>query len=90
MKIPSRKKITDYNFICLCNGVSQESIEQAVLDGADTLDKIFDKTTAGVGGCGGSCRPDIQSLLKCYQKTQKFPAENPRKERIMNRSKRRN
>lgn len=80
--IPSRKKITDYNFVCLCNAVTMKTIEKAVLNGADSLDKIFDKTTAGVGGCGGSCRIDLKQILLTFQTSGKFPVENPRKTRL--------
>lgn len=65
--------------ICFCNNVSREEIEQAILNGADTLNKIFDATTAGVGSCGGSCRRKLAPLLDYYLKNKKFP-ENSVKE----------
>lgn len=48
-------------------------IEQAIRDGAKTLNEIFDATTAGVGPCGGSCRRKLGPLLEHYLKTGSFP-----------------
>jgi bacterioferritin-associated ferredoxin len=59
--------------ICRCNNVSRETIEQAILDGCDTLNKIFDGTSAGVGPCGGSCRRKLGPLLEYYLEHKKFP-----------------
>ncbi|MCB0394231.1 MAG: (2Fe-2S)-binding protein [Bdellovibrionales bacterium] len=59
--------------VCLCNNVSREVIEEAIRNGANTLNKIFDATTAGVGACGGSCRRKLQPLLEHYLKTGEFP-----------------
>ncbi|MGE3973282.1 MAG: (2Fe-2S)-binding protein [Bdellovibrionales bacterium] len=59
--------------ICFCNNISRETIEQAIRDGADTLNKIFDATTAGVGACGGSCRRKLAPLLEEYLASGKFP-----------------
>ncbi len=59
--------------ICLCNNVSRERIEQAIVNGADTLNKIFDSTMAGVGPCGGSCRRKLGPMLDEYLATGKFP-----------------
>lgn len=59
--------------VCLCNNVSRDTIEDAIRNGADTLNKIFDATTAGVGPCGGSCRRKLQPLLEAYLCTGQFP-----------------
>ncbi|HWU42571.1 MAG TPA: (2Fe-2S)-binding protein, partial [Bdellovibrio sp.] len=65
------KKKTE--IICRCNNVSRETIEQAIRDGAHTLNEIFDLTTAGVGPCGGSCRRKLGPLLEYYLKHGSFP-----------------
>jgi bacterioferritin-associated ferredoxin len=49
--------------ICLCNSVRKSKIIDAIKSGATTKDEIFDQTLAGVGACGGSCRPQLQELL---------------------------
>ena len=59
--------------ICRCNNISREVIEQAIRDGAKTLNEIFDSTTAGVGACGGSCRRKLGPLLEHYLQTGTFP-----------------
>lgn len=59
--------------ICRCNNVSREVIEKAIVNGADTLNKIFDDTTAGVGACGGSCRRKLKPMLDSYLETGTFP-----------------
>jgi len=59
--------------ICLCNNISREVIEKAIREGADTLNKIFDKTMAGVGPCGGTCRRKLGPLLEHYLQTGEFP-----------------
>lgn len=64
-------------FICLCNFVPQDKIEDAIKNGSDSLGKIFDRTSAGVGACGGSCQPILKKMLDTYLETGKFP-EDPR------------
>ncbi|MDZ4662644.1 MAG: (2Fe-2S)-binding protein [Pseudomonadota bacterium] len=59
--------------VCLCNNVSRSTIEGAICTGADTLNKIFDRTTAGVGPCGGSCRRKLGPLLDHYLANGTFP-----------------
>jgi bacterioferritin-associated ferredoxin len=66
--------------VCLCNDVSKETIEKAIKNGADTLNKIFDDTRAGVGPCGGSCRRKLGPLLDHYLATGEFP-EIPKTEK---------
>lgn len=59
--------------ICYCNAVPRAAVEAAIERGCDSLAKIFDSTTAGVGPCGGSCRPDLAKLLDYYQRYGRFP-----------------
>lgn len=61
--------------VCYCNLVERKTIEDAICNGANTLDKIFDRTTAGIGACGGSCRIKLHQLLDSYLKTQTFPKQ---------------
>jgi bacterioferritin-associated ferredoxin len=73
---PAKKDRTT-RLICLCNEVTQATVEDAIARGCDTLGKIFDATIAGCGACGGSCQPTLRKMLEAYQQTGKFP-ENPR------------
>lgn len=59
--------------VCRCNNISRETIEKAILDGARTLNEIFDATTAGVGACGGTCRRKLGPLLNHYLENGNFP-----------------
>jgi NAD(P)H-nitrite reductase large subunit len=59
--------------ICRCNCVTKKTIEDAIVNGANTLNKIFDQTTAGVGPCGGSCRRKLGPLLNHYLQHGVFP-----------------
>ncbi len=63
----ARKKGSE--IICLCNNVTRENIEAAITSGAQTLNEIFDQTTAGVGPCGGSCRRKLGPMLDHYLAT---------------------
>lgn len=71
------KASNNKKFVCLCNFVTKDEIETAIKNGCDSLGKIFDRTSAGVGPCGGSCQPYIKSMLETYRATGKFP-EDPR------------
>lgn len=59
--------------ICRCNNVDRATIEKAIREGADSMNKIFDATTAGIGPCGGSCRRKLLPMLEHYMKTGTFP-----------------
>ncbi|MGZ3722635.1 MAG: (2Fe-2S)-binding protein [Bdellovibrionales bacterium] len=71
------QKPNKQRLICLCNEVSQETVEAAITRGCDTLGKIFDATIAGCGACGGSCQPTLRKMLESFQATGTFP-DNPR------------
>lgn len=76
---PAEKPKTE-RLICLCNEVSQATVEAAIARGCHRLGQIFDATTAGVGACGGSCQPTLKKMIDEYLTTGKFP-ENPRSPR---------
>lgn len=59
MAKPAKKE----KLICLCNAVSEKEIIEAIRKGAKDLGTIYDKTDAGVGACGGTCRPQLKKLL---------------------------
>lgn len=67
--------------ICRCNEVTEKTIQDAIQSGCKTLNEIFDKTTAGVGPCGGSCRRVIGPMLEHYLKHQCFPPNNKNSEK---------
>jgi bacterioferritin-associated ferredoxin len=59
--------------ICRCNNISRETIETAIRAGCQTMNEIFDDTTAGVGPCGGSCRRKLLPMLELYLAEGTFP-----------------
>lgn len=59
--------------VCKCNSVTRGTLEEAMRSGCDTMNKIFDQTTAGVGPCGGSCRRKIVPMLEHYLEKGTFP-----------------
>lgn len=74
---PSDKSGHDSNnksgeIVCLCNEITRGQIESAITRGCDTLNKIFDCTTAGVGPCGGSCRKYLGPMLDGFLETGVF------------------
>ena len=66
--------------ICICNKVPKKRIEAAIERGCNSMPKIYDATTAGVGPCGGSCRPTVKKMLDYFLKTGKF-LEDPREKK---------
>lgn len=48
-------------YICLCNGVKQSQIEQAIKDGTNTLEGLRDKLEVAVNCC--ACEPEVLQLL---------------------------
>jgi bacterioferritin-associated ferredoxin len=69
----NKQKNKSKEIVCLCNCVAKDTIETAIRNGANTLNKIFDRTTAGVGPCGGSCRRKLGPMLDQFLATATFP-----------------
>ena len=59
--------------VCLCNEVKRGTIEDAIKSGCNTLNKVYDRTSAGVGPCGGSCPKFFGPMLDHYLATGQFP-----------------
>lgn len=51
--------------VCLCKGISRQTIKKAINEGADTLEKVQKATGAGTGSCNGRrCTHKIEELLR--------------------------
>ena len=48
--------------VCHCRTISLETVEQAIMNGADTPEMVTKWTTAS-SACG-TCRPDVEKILK--------------------------
>lgn len=49
-------------YICLCNGVTDRTVRDAVRSGVDSLSELTAKT--GCGACCGSCLPLAQEIME--------------------------
>jgi nitrite reductase (NADH) large subunit len=52
--------------ICNCNKVSEETLRQAIADGANSVELLGEQTRAGTG-CG-SCRTELAQLVQLHAK----------------------
>ena len=51
--------------VCLCRGITEEKIIEAVKAGANTYQDIKEETGAGTGGCNGDrCRYEIEKIIE--------------------------
>lgn len=51
--------------ICLCKNISKETIEQAIKNGATTVEAVKEATGATTGFChGGRCKAKIEALIE--------------------------
>lgn len=51
--------------VCICKGVSKLTIKNAINEGCDTVEKVWQKTNTGNGSCKGRrCGPKIQSIIE--------------------------
>ncbi len=67
-RLKKTQKVTDQmkkeELVCRCEEVSREAIEEAIRDGATTLDAVKRRTRAGMGLCQGrTCRRIVTSLI---------------------------
>lgn len=61
-----RIKTTKSRVICECLNINEHDIEEAILEGADSFEKLQDHTKVATG-CG-KCKPEVIKLLKKYVK----------------------
>ena len=51
--------------VCICKGIKQGRICDAIQNGADTIEKVNKQTGSGDGGCKATrCGPVIKKLLE--------------------------
>ncbi|MBM6838129.1 (2Fe-2S)-binding protein [Clostridium saudiense] len=54
--------------ICLCKGIPEDTIIEAIKSGADTVEKVKEATGATTGYCHGSrCKGKIEELIAKYK-----------------------
>lgn len=52
-------------YICVCKGITDTHIKQAVDEGATSMSKL--RKQLDLGTCCGSCVSDAKALVKSYQ-----------------------
>ncbi len=50
--------------VCRCNNIKYRTIERAIREGAHTLTQVATRTSATLGQCGGTCTPDVQTMIE--------------------------
>lgn len=51
--------------VCLCKGITKETIVEAIKSGAHSVEEVKDKTGATTGFCnGGRCKVTIEKLIE--------------------------
>lgn len=51
--------------VCLCRGIEEEKIIEAVKNGALSFNEVKEETGAGAGGCrGGRCKCKIEEIIE--------------------------
>ncbi len=53
---------------CYCHGILEKDVAEAIARGCYKVDQVSDATTAGIGACGGTCRPNIQKMIEDFLK----------------------
>ncbi len=54
----------DKVFVCRCEEVTREEIEEAIEDGAESMNEVKRCTRAGMGLCQGrTCRKQVERIL---------------------------
>ena len=66
--------MSDKVFICLCEDLTQEEIEQAIAEGYTTLEELKCKLRLGMGPCQGRSCISLARRILC-QKTDKTTRE---------------
>lgn len=51
--------------VCLCKGITKETIVEAIKNGAHSVEEVKDATGATTGFCnGGRCKSTIEKLIE--------------------------
>ena len=65
------KQKAKVKLICYCHEVPEKTVAEAIQRGCSKVDQVSDATTAGIGACGGTCRPNIQRMIDDFAKLKK-------------------
>lgn len=62
------KRKEKVKLVCYCHAVPEKTVAEAIARGCHKVDQVSDATTAGIGACGGTCRPVIQKMIEDHLK----------------------
>lgn len=48
-------------YVCVCNGISESRLSQAIQDGASSFEQL--QSCTGVASCCGACEPCARQML---------------------------
>lgn len=54
-------------YVCLCHGISETRLQQAILEGARSFEQL--QSCTGVATCCGACEPCAREMLCGKQET---------------------
>jgi bacterioferritin-associated ferredoxin len=49
-------------YVCLCHGISETRLQQAILEGAHSFEQL--QSCTGVATCCGACEPCARGMLE--------------------------
>jgi bacterioferritin-associated ferredoxin len=48
-------------YVCLCHGISERRLQEAIVDGARSFEQL--QSCTGVATCCGACEPCVRQVL---------------------------
>jgi NAD(P)H-nitrite reductase large subunit len=67
------QQLEDDQWVCYCSKVSKETVKNAIIAGACTVEELQESTGAGIGKrckelnpSGRCCHPDLKELINVY------------------------
>lgn len=67
-------KVRENMYVCICNGVTERRIRQAVAEGCTSFDALQEKLA--VSTCCGCCEEEVREILADCLQTQSNNAED--------------
>lgn len=60
-------------YVCICHGISDRRVREAVREGADSFEAL--QAATGVGTCCGACEPTARALVEEALVEQPLPVD---------------
>ena len=59
-------------YVCLCHGISETRLQQAIQEGARSFEQL--QSCTGVATCCGACEPCAREMLDCRKLDSQKPS----------------